>query len=88
MPIIWYSAYVYYMVEDRCQTMTPYPASLIISTIIPEGPTVLPEFILLTGLDTISDVILIAGPSTGASSLIFAVTKNLILLIESYCFRI
>ena len=52
--------------------MTPSPAALMISMIIPEGQAALPDFILLIVLDTISGVILIAGPSTGASSLMFA----------------
>ena len=44
----------------------------IISMIIPEYPAALPDLILTIALDTISDVILIAGHGTGASSRIFA----------------
>ena len=40
--------------------------------IIPEYPAALPDLILTIALDTISDVILIAGHGTGASSRIFA----------------
>ena len=55
--------------SDVKKTMTPSPIALIISMIIPESPAALPDFILLIALDTISGVILIAGP-TGAASLI------------------
>ena len=64
--------YIIWLKSDVKQTMTPSPAALIISMIIPEGPAALTDFILLVALDTISGVILIAGPSTGASSLMFA----------------
>ena len=64
--------YIIWLKSDVEQTMTPSPASLIISMIIPEGSTALPDFLSRIALDTISGVILIAGPSTRASSLIFA----------------
>ena len=48
--------------SDVKKTMTPSPIALIISMIIPESPAALPDFILLIALDTISGVILIAGP--------------------------
>ena len=66
------------MKSDVKKTMTPSPTALIISMTIPESPAALPDFILLIALDTISGVILIAGPSTGAASLILtAFQENL-----------
>ena len=59
--------YNVWLKSDVKQTMTPSPAALIISMVIPEGPAALPDFILLIALDTISGVILIAAPSAGAS---------------------
>ena len=63
--------YIIWLKSDVKQTMTPSPAALIVSMIIPQGPAALPGFILQIALDTISGVILIAGHSTG-TSLIFA----------------
>ena len=40
--------------------------------IIPDDPAALQNLTLLIALDTIPDVILMSGPSTRASSLIFA----------------
>ena len=66
--------YIIWLKSDVKQAKTPSPAALIISMIIvtPEDPAALPGFILLIALDTISDLILIAGPCTRSSSLIFA----------------
>ena len=44
------------MVEEWCQAMTPSPAALIISMIIPKSLAALPDFIFLTALDAISGV--------------------------------
>ena len=63
--------YIIWLKNDVKQTMTPSAAVVIISMIIPEGPAALPDLILLMAIDTISFVILIASPSTGASLLIF-----------------
>ena len=63
--------YIMWLKSNVKQATTPSLAVLIISMIIPEGPAALPDVILLIALDTIYGVILIAGPSTGASSLIF-----------------
>ena len=61
MYIIWLKIHVK-------QTVTPSPAALIISVILPEGPAALSDFILLIASDTSSGVILITGSSTGAFS--------------------
>ena len=66
------------MVYDKCQSSGTPPIYIIWlkndvkqTMIIPEGPAALPDLILLMAIDTISFVILIASPSTGASLLIF-----------------
>ena len=52
--------YIIWLKSDVKQTVTPSPATLIISMVIPADPAALPDFILLIALDIISIVILIA----------------------------
>ena len=74
MPVIWYAHFVIYVIEKwgyTIKNLISLLAAIIIFMIIPEGPAALPGFILLIALDSISVVILIAGPSTRGSSLRF-----------------
>ena len=62
----------------------PFPADLIISITIPDGPAALPVFIFAIGFDIMSSVMKMRGPDIGSASSKESLSHGLIILHIPY----